>query len=1362
MNTFFKITTVVFLLLNQNINAQSAQPTFQWTKPDGEAQYDYGYGIATDSIGNVYVAGKFEMDANFGGNTWVQCAGNHDIYIAKYGPLGDFKWVRTAGGVWGDYSRAVTCDAAGNVYITGEIEMNCEFFGSGITLYSHGDNDVFVTKYNTDGDLLWAKKLGGGPKSDRGYGITNTADGIYVTGNFQLTCVFNENITITPNGLYDIFVAKYSLNGDFQWIRTGGGTGNDEGWAISSDPDGNVYATGYFSGTANFSGTNISSSGGADIFIAKYNSAGTLIWVTKAGGSGNDYGRGIAVDKLSRVFITGGFRSRCYFGSIRLTAASSNDDIFIASYNSSGGAVWARRAGGSYGDIGKAIAVDPSSNVSITGYFAGTATFGNTNITGIDGSEIYFASYDAMGNFKWVLKATGVTDATSSGGLQESGLSIAADRWNNVFASGCYRSNSTFGNTTLAAWDHTDVFTTKIGITNTKPDATIIAPVAGTLYRAGDIINFSGNATDPQDGNLPAAAYNWKVDLHSGSQIISGPAILPGIKNGFFTVPSTGEASANVFYRLTLVVADVQGLKDTAYIDISPITSTLSLTSQPSGLQILLDGQSRTTPYVVSAVSGMTRTLGITTPQTLNGISYTFDHWLHGGTASQNISVTDSNKTYTAIFNASGAGSSCTSSGTITRDYWANFTGLITELPVNTTPTSTILLTKFEGPSQVADNYGSRIRGYICPPSTGNYVFWIASDNKSELWLSTNDQPANKIKIAYASSYTLSREWTKYPSQQSIPISLLEGTKYYIEAIHKEAADGDNLAVGWQLPNGVLERPIPGTRLSPFGVPLSVNVILPMSNSSFNVGSTIAIQAAASGGTGTIQKVEFFSGNTKLGEDLTSPYNYSWNNTAAGLYSLTAKVTDSGNNTALSPSINITVTNSLTTTIISPANNSAFNFGSAIAIQATASGGTGTIQKVEFFADTTKLGESSISPYSFTWNNANSGSYALTVKATDNQNNSIVSAVVNISINENNPPIVSITSPVDGTIFSTPANIGITVDAISNGGNITKVEFFQDTTKIGEDLTVPFQYTWMNITSGNYTLKAVATDNSNRSGISQPINIKVATCTTPAIIPLGSLTMCSDSVTLKTNANPGNLYQWIRDGINIAGATNFLYTASVAGNYQVKVIQGSCISWSAPVSVKIQSGLSASITPGGATTFCSSGELKLFANTCSGYTYQWKKDNVAIPGATSSTYIATTSGSYQIKITLAGVSAWSALVTVTVNACRESETNQNDSDEDQINSELPASKNRFQMNVYPNPGTGLFTIALNIPLIKEERVQMKIVNILGQEVYNKESVIKDNYFKEIVELDKALPTGVYTLQVIIGNNIENTSMILSR
>ncbi|MCE9540930.1 MAG: hypothetical protein K8R85_17190, partial [Bacteroidetes bacterium] len=502
----------------------------------------------------------------------------------------------------------------------------------------------------------------------------------------------------------------------------------------------------------------------------------------------------------------------------------------------------------------------------------------------------------------------------------------------------------------------------------------------------------------------------------------------------------------------------------------------------------------------------------------------------------------------------------------------------------------------------------------------------------------------------------------------------------------------------------------------------------------------------------------------KLGEDVTSPYSFTWNNAIAGNYALTAKVTDSGNNIAVSAQVNITVntTNEITSIIISPTNNTSFNLGAAITVQAIASGGTGSIQKIEFFADTTKLGEVLSSPYNFTWNNANPGSYVLKAKATDSINNSVVSLPVNITINKPKPPSVNITSPAIAARFSTPANIAINVNAFSNGGSITKVEFFQDTIKIGEDSTAPYNYTWMNVTSGSYILKAIATDNYFQQTTSPAVNITVANCLTPTITPAGSLTMCSDSVLLKANTDPANLYQWIKNGISIIDATNSTYMASATGNYQVKIIQGSCISWSAPTLVKIQGGLSASITPGGATTFCEGGQVKLFANTCAGYTYQWKKDNVAIAGATSSVYTAVSSGVYQIKITLAGISAWSSLITVSVNACRESETDQNGLMQNQTISDISVSKNGFQMKVFPNPNTGLFTIALNMPLIKEENVQMKVVNLVGQEVYNKVFVTKDNYIKEIVELDKSLPTGIYTLRVLIGHNVENTIVILSK
>ncbi|MCE9538930.1 MAG: T9SS type A sorting domain-containing protein [Bacteroidetes bacterium] len=312
---------------------------------------------------------------------------------------------------------------------------------------------------------------------------------------------------------------------------------------------------------------------------------------------------------------------------------------------------------------------------------------------------------------------------------------------------------------------------------------------------------------------------------------------------------------------------------------------------------------------------------------------------------------------------------------------------------------------------------------------------------------------------------------------------------------------------------------------------------------------------------------------------------------------------------------------------------------------------------------------------------------------------------------------------------------------------------------MGEDLSAPYSFTLMNVSAGNYTIKAIATDNIGQEGTSQEVNIIVTTCSTPLITPLGSLTICSGSVTLQANTGSGFLYQWKKNGVNITGATNSAFLVTTSGSYQVKIIQGSCISWSAPVMVKIQSGLNATITPGGSTTFCSGGNVKLFGSTCTGNTYLWKKNGSAIPGATADTYTATTSGNYQLQVTKSGVNAWSSLVTVTVNDCRELETipiAENNQDQ------LTDSIKTFQMKVYPNPNTGLFTIELNMLFINEEKVKLQIVNILGQEVYHKGLVATDENIKEVVELDKSLPPGIYILQVTIGNKIENTNMILVR
>lgn len=161
----------------------------------------------------------------------------------------------------------------------------------------------------------------------------------------------------------------------------------------------------------------------------------------------------------------------------------------------------------------------------------------------------------------------------------------------------------------------------------------------------------------------------------------------------------------------------------------------------------------------------------------------------------------------------------CAGTGTIVREIWRNIPGTsVSSIPVNSPPSNTVTLTSLSTPNYYANDYGSRIRGYVCAPATGTYVFWISGDDNSELWLSSDDNPANKSRIAYVTGATRVNQWNKYMSQFEY-VELVQGRRYYIEVLHKEANGADHVEVGWDLPDGTMERPIPGNRLIPFEDP---------------------------------------------------------------------------------------------------------------------------------------------------------------------------------------------------------------------------------------------------------------------------------------------------------------------------------------------------------------------------------------------------------------------------------------------------------------------------------------------------------------------------------------------------------------
>ncbi|HEY4082455.1 MAG TPA: Ig-like domain-containing protein, partial [Burkholderiaceae bacterium] len=250
-----------------------------------------------------------------------------------------------------------------------------------------------------------------------------------------------------------------------------------------------------------------------------------------------------------------------------------------------------------------------------------------------------------------------------------------------------------------------------------------------------------------------------------------------------------------------------------------------------------------------------------------------------------------------------------------------------------------------------------------------------------------------------------------------------------------------------------------GLKLTPaVGAP-TVSMSAPASGSIYAAPATINLVANASDADGSIAKVEFFSGSTKLGETSTAPYSLSWTNVAAGSYSVTARATDNAGNVTTSAAISVTVngpTNQLPTVSLSaPTAGSGYVAPAMITLTANANDPDGSIAKVEFFVGSTKIGESSTAPYSMNWTNVAAGSYSITARATDNQGGTATSGAVSISVTGavNQPPLVSLSSPLNGSTYVSPATITLSANASDPDGSIAKVEFFNGGTKIGESST---------------------------------------------------------------------------------------------------------------------------------------------------------------------------------------------------------------------------------------------------------------------------------------------------------------------
>jgi uncharacterized repeat protein (TIGR02059 family) len=278
-------------------------------------------------------------------------------------------------------------------------------------------------------------------------------------------------------------------------------------------------------------------------------------------------------------------------------------------------------------------------------------------------------------------------------------------------------------------------------------------------------------------------------------------------------------------------------------------------------------------------------------------------------------------------------------------------------------------------------------------------------------------------------------------------------------------------------------QPVTNNVTVPGNQPPAVSLSSPANNSTYVAPATVTISATASDIDGSVAKVEFFNGGTKLGETTTTPYLYVWNNVVSGTYQLTAVATDNLNAKSTSSSVSISVSSSSNQppviSISSPTKNSSFIAPASITIDVNASDPDGTISKVAFFNGSTNLGETTTAPYSFTWKNVTAGIYSITAVATDNLNLTQQSSPVLVVVRSvtSKKGQIKISHPGNGNRFARSSIINITIDTNDPDSTISRVDYFIDTTKIGESTKVPYSFSIENANPGSYDLTAVACDN---------------------------------------------------------------------------------------------------------------------------------------------------------------------------------------------------------------------------------------------------------------------------------------------
>lgn len=398
-----KLISISSCIIMLSVYSFSQELSREWIMNIGGNGGNIGSDIVCDSAGNVYICG-YSLGIIYFNNDSAVSNGSTDVLVAKINPEGDLIWVKTVGGKIDDYGLSVDIMQNNSLYISG-VFKDTAAFGDDI-LISEGDRDLFLAKMDLDGNIEWGRRFGG-KGMDVSMTISIHDENIYATGGFRDTAYF-EGETLISYGNEDIFIAKFNSEGEMTWIKQMGSDEYECGQAIETDEFGNAYVAAYFRDTCYFPIDTLISRGSSDLSLSKIDADGNMIWLTHAGGSEFEIGAGLCLDEDDNLHFSGTFGGTLYVEDDSLVSGGFLDAFFLSFDGDNGQLINKNRGGGKAEyESGQAAAADRDNNVYYSGYHNDTTFFDNESVISHGDEDIIICQYNANGELLWLENAGG-------------------------------------------------------------------------------------------------------------------------------------------------------------------------------------------------------------------------------------------------------------------------------------------------------------------------------------------------------------------------------------------------------------------------------------------------------------------------------------------------------------------------------------------------------------------------------------------------------------------------------------------------------------------------------------------------------------------------------------------------------------------------------------------------------------------------------------------------------------------------------------------------------------------------------------------------------------------------------------------